>query len=509
VTYTDFQKIATISEGNKTYTLSYGVDDERRKSVYAVNGVTKLTHYYLGNYEEEIDAVGNIRKIHYLSGGDCLAAILVQNYGKDSLMYAYTDFQGSLSALTDESGNVLEKYAFDPWGNRRDPDDWSQEDSRKGWLVDRGYTLHEHLDGFGIINMNGRVYDPLTAVFFSPDPRLQSPDDWLNYNRYTYCLNNPLRYTDPTGDFYLYLIPNISWSPHGGLSVGLTAGIGFPKFGIDISASYCFKNQSWSITAGISAGGLNAYVGYGSQNGFMAGVGYNSFGIAGFSSNLTAIGVNYSQNGGICGNGGGAQITKNGVCFDPSISGSHSITIYNSEETISEIMTNADLGVTDRDHAAVGTDEQKDRLLVDNEVILADFGVKSVEMGRLYEGDKDKDDKPMMDNGYKRGSNGIILENGKPIGAVTHFEKGWFPTSTIYMSPFDTETNFIIALNHEFIHSWQWQKFGYKMNKLEWSAYTEASAYSNTQIYHSNCIIPTYKGNLPLDDHPMNLIPVH
>ena len=113
------------------------MDDERRKSVYAVDSVTKLTHYYLGDYEEKIDAVNNIRKIHYLSGGDGLAAILVQNQGKDSLMYAYTDFQGSLSILTDESGNVLEKYAFDPWGKRRDPDDWSQEDSRKGWLVER------------------------------------------------------------------------------------------------------------------------------------------------------------------------------------------------------------------------------------------------------------------------------------------------------------------------------------------------------------------------------------
>ena len=123
--------------------------------MYAVNGVTKLTHYYLGNYEEEIDAVGNIRKIHYLSDGDDLAAILVQNYGKDSLMYAYTDFQGSLSALTDESGNVLEKYAFNPWGNRRDPDDCSLKDSRTSWLVGRGYTLHKHLDAFGIINMNG------------------------------------------------------------------------------------------------------------------------------------------------------------------------------------------------------------------------------------------------------------------------------------------------------------------------------------------------------------------
>lgn len=47
--------------------------------------------------------------------------------------------------------------------------------------------------------MNGRVYDPLTAMFFSPDPFVSSPDDWLNYNRYGYCMNNPTRYTDPSG----------------------------------------------------------------------------------------------------------------------------------------------------------------------------------------------------------------------------------------------------------------------------------------------------------------------
>jgi hypothetical protein len=46
---------------------------------------------------------------------------------------------------------------------------------------------------------NGRVYDPTIARFLSPDPMLQSPNNALNYNRYTYCLNNPLLYTDPSG----------------------------------------------------------------------------------------------------------------------------------------------------------------------------------------------------------------------------------------------------------------------------------------------------------------------
>ena len=53
------------------------------------------------------------------------------------------------------------------------------KDSRISFIVNRGYTGHEHLDAFGIINMNGRVYDPLTAMFFSPDPYVQAPGNWL------------------------------------------------------------------------------------------------------------------------------------------------------------------------------------------------------------------------------------------------------------------------------------------------------------------------------------------
>jgi len=67
------------------------------------------------------------------------------------------------------------------------------------YLTNRGYTGHEHLDAFGIINMNGRVYDPATGQFLSPDPVIQSPGDWVNYNRYSYCFGNPMRYTDPSG----------------------------------------------------------------------------------------------------------------------------------------------------------------------------------------------------------------------------------------------------------------------------------------------------------------------
>jgi RHS repeat-associated protein len=69
--------------------------------------------------------------------------------------------------------------------------------------------MHEHLDAFGIINMNGRVYDPLTAMFFSPDPFVQAPGNWLNYNRYGYCLNNPFKYVDPNGEVFWLIAAGI------------------------------------------------------------------------------------------------------------------------------------------------------------------------------------------------------------------------------------------------------------------------------------------------------------
>jgi RHS repeat-associated protein len=93
--------------------------------------------------------------------------------------------------------------AYDLWGNRRNPDDWTQQAaSTTHYLFNRGYTLHEHLDAFALINMGGRVYDPTLGTFISPDPYIQAADNWLNYNRYSYCLGNPLRYNDPTGKEY-------------------------------------------------------------------------------------------------------------------------------------------------------------------------------------------------------------------------------------------------------------------------------------------------------------------
>jgi hypothetical protein len=50
--------------------------------------------------------------------------------------------------------------------------------------------------------MNGRMYDPLLKRFLSPDNYIQNPDFTQNFNRFGYCLNNPLIYTDPSGEIF-------------------------------------------------------------------------------------------------------------------------------------------------------------------------------------------------------------------------------------------------------------------------------------------------------------------
>ena len=105
------------------------------------------------------------------------------------------------TTITDRHGNIEQELSYDPWGTRRNPDTWHTHNNQnlEAPMFDRGYTGHEHLYAFGLINMNGRMYDPLTSSFLSVDAYVQSPDNAQSFNRYAYCQNNPLRYVDPSG----------------------------------------------------------------------------------------------------------------------------------------------------------------------------------------------------------------------------------------------------------------------------------------------------------------------
>lgn len=177
--------------------------------------------------------------------------------------YWLKDSLGSPITVLNASGGVVERMAFDAWGRRL------RESGRLDPSLDpangnRGYTGHEHLDELQLIHMNGRLYDPLIARFLSADPILQSPEDLQNYNCYSYVLNNPLRYTDPSGQTFLGL-EVIAWK-----IIAATAG----------AAMIAEGNKHWRVVGSVmlawSLGSQGAE--FGGKGLIEAGLGLNAFG---------------------------------------------------------------------------------------------------------------------------------------------------------------------------------------------------------------------------------------
>ncbi len=209
ISYTYFNKVCHISHKSQGYDLflTYGPDDERVKTRLLHNGSLVKTKYFIGgSYELEKFQDGSKRQLHYIDGTDGLSAIYVIENFVGTMYYVHKDYLGSILYLTDDDGTVVESQSFDPWGRRRNPSNWTYDNILVNSITDRGYTGHEHLDEFDLINMKGRVYDPFVSKFLSADNFIQATEYSQNLNRYSYCLNNPLSFKDPHGDFFWFVV---------------------------------------------------------------------------------------------------------------------------------------------------------------------------------------------------------------------------------------------------------------------------------------------------------------
>ena len=124
------------------------------------------------------------------------------------------------------------------------------------WLT-RGYTGHEHIDEFGIINMNARMYDPLLGRMLSPDKYVQDATSIQNFNRYTYALNNPLKYTDPDGNL-VFGLPLLFWGITAFIATGSTMIMtGYsPSQAFNVAATIAVTVATAGVTSSIAASGL-------------------------------------------------------------------------------------------------------------------------------------------------------------------------------------------------------------------------------------------------------------
>lgn len=208
ITYTSFMRPNSITENGYQATFSYNVDNQRVKMQIKKDGNDYLTRYYLGNVYEIDNKVGETKEKLYFGGSYYDAyAVYVKQGGAWQLNYICRDYLGSITHITNNTGTLLAEYSYDAWGRLRNPVNQSvyAPESVPDLLLGRGYTGHEHLAVFGLVNMNARLYDPILGRFLSPDPYVQLPDNLQGFNRYTYGMNNPLCYVDENGEVWWFV----------------------------------------------------------------------------------------------------------------------------------------------------------------------------------------------------------------------------------------------------------------------------------------------------------------
>lgn len=200
--YNSFDKVKEITKDSIRVSISYSPDHQRYlQLMYDSGRLVRKKIYVSSAFEKEIKG-GDTIITHFINTPEGIIAAYTTHSKVNrpaSTDYFYRDNQGSIVMVTNDTGKVVARFSFDAWGKRRNAD-WSNTLTDTNHLMaDRGFTGHEHYDLFELVDMNGRMYDPVLGRFTSADPIIQDPTDLQCLNRYSYCNNNPTTYTDPSG----------------------------------------------------------------------------------------------------------------------------------------------------------------------------------------------------------------------------------------------------------------------------------------------------------------------
>lgn len=319
VSYTPFNMPNVINEDNHEARFTYNPDHERAMVDFYNGGAQTKTRYYTSNYERTVDAsTGDVEEISYVWGQDAPVAMLVRKNGALTILYVVTDYLGSITHLIDASGNIVEERSFDAWGRMRDPNNWSYA-SVPSYSYDRGYCGHEYMSDFRVINMNARLYDPVVNRMFSADPEVSDPSNLQAYNRYSYAMNNPFKYSDPNGEFVIGAIiggfvgawtgyqiatneNKSGWDRIGYMVVGSVIGSS-AAWGAGLASSYitsALLSSAATSSSGFIAGSISGFAG-GMASGFA-----NGFAFTGLQGGSFSDMINGGFNGALWGGLSGA-----------------------------------------------------------------------------------------------------------------------------------------------------------------------------------------------------------
>lgn len=206
IVYSAFNKPTSILKGGQETRMWYGPERQLIKQQQPTPKGLETTVYISGGFEQITVKGNSVTNRHHIAVAG--SAIAVVDTEADSLTvkketYLHKNHQSSILAISDMNGAVVERRYYDAFGNIRNNVGVSTQ-SYTAWLgydtpTSRGFTGHRTLIAAGVIHMGGRVYDALIGRFLSADPHIQSPLNSQSLNRYSYTVNNPLSFVDPSG----------------------------------------------------------------------------------------------------------------------------------------------------------------------------------------------------------------------------------------------------------------------------------------------------------------------
>jgi RHS repeat-associated protein len=296
IEYNSDNKPISMYDDKNRVEFRYAPNKQRYKKI--LNGNSTI---YIGKvYEVENTNKTQIRKNFIYAGNELIAIHTTEDKNNLSLpqtRYLHKDSLGSVDTITNQSGVVLQRLAYNPYGKQLTQSWFNQSTSTP--LVKRGYTGHEHMREFSLINMNARIYDPTIGRFLSADSMIPYPSDPRSYNRYSYVRNNPLKYVDPSGHFgfkkfaMIAVAIAITYVTAGAAAYLMTGATSGTIFAALANAAWYYQAAAMAIGAFVSTAIQVKHAGGSTKQAFKAGL--KSAVVAAVSAGV-AKGVGYSIN---------------------------------------------------------------------------------------------------------------------------------------------------------------------------------------------------------------------
>ncbi len=218
---------ATVTNSTGTSSFLYDGTGTRVVKTTPHGGTTK----YIGKlYECKVSGTCNK---YIFAGGQ-----LIADKAGASVQYYHADYLGSTSVVTDATGSSLGSIYYYPFGATMAGD----------VPASHKYTSQEFDAETGLYNYNARLYNPSLGRFISPDTIVPGPSNPQAFNRYSYVLNNPLNFADPSGywrisvSFHYFVGGDLSYDSNnnhfrGGAGVGMGGGVSVGNNNWDVGAS--------------------------------------------------------------------------------------------------------------------------------------------------------------------------------------------------------------------------------------------------------------------------------